>query len=182
MRQGSVVVFDGQSLNNRPFTGAFPALVMARHPRRAWLNCAIGGLSWTNLAVSVAARTRYACSPWERRIGVLTGGYSDILGGDSGATAHADMVAYAAAAGFTHTIACTMTHGVDTTGAEQGRIDAFNELVRGYGWDGVADFAASPILSDPSNATYFVDGLHWTAAGAEEAADILDPVLAPLLI
>lgn len=43
--------------------------------------------------------------------------------------------------------------------------------------DGIIDWAANPNLSDPSNATYYQDGVHPTAAGAAVMAQLAQSAL-----
>lgn len=182
VRPDTAVVFAGQSLNNNPNSASsYPSQVMAGRGL-PWMNVAINSHSWTNLAVDLGL------DPFGQHattIGVFLGGESDITPeGNDGATTYADLLTYVAlcrVAGCGPVVFCTIPPWVGiTAGDETARTD-YNALVLAAviqgDADAVVDLAAVAVLTDPSNATYYSDGLHWTQAGAAAAAAAVGPVL-----
>ena len=193
MRLDTLVVFDGQSLNNQPSAGAasMPAKVMAGRGL-PWCNVALGNRSWTVLASGgtgtspATVRLHPLARSYVRSILVMNGGATDIAGGaenDSGAQALADFEAYATAArtaGFDSIIGVTMTTAVVfATGDDDEQRLIYNDGIRASATvDAVADVAAAPELADYTDTTYFdVDQTHWSAAGATVAAAIVGAAL-----
>jgi hypothetical protein len=189
----SVLVVDGQSLNNVPSCWADEVMVGVD---RNYYNVARNGYPWagTNL-VSLHGSWLYRIQghAHESAHGVLTmlGGQSDVLNGADGATIYARMVAYSARAkadGIAEVIACTMTPGVVPTAYSSGQNTerlAANVLIladASNAFDAVVDLAVDPRLDDPADLTYYnADGLHLTAAGVSAVADLMEtPVLTAL--
>lgn len=75
------------------------------------------------------------------------------------------------------------TGGTVRNTARQIMVD-LNALVVGNAegkFDTVVDLAADASLSLPGNATYYSDGVHWTATGASIAAGLIGPALDALV-
>lgn len=182
------MVFDGQSGNNVPDTAPMPSLAMAAIglPHAV---VAINGQSWTDLATTATTRRDRVLNQANHTILVLAGGFQDLVGEhDSAATALADMVAYAASARAAHRgaelqiVGCTITPSTACTGSDETNRVALNASILASGaWEGHVDLATLPQLDDPTDATYYSDGTHWTAAGATAAAAALAPAIAALL-
>ena len=187
------VVFDGQSLNLVPIDHpelSFPARVMAGRGI-PWHNAAVSGVGWAWLAGDAStrlfpqARARVGCTD----ILVMQGGQTDIFLNHTGAEVYDLAVDYAIAArsaGFDKVILTTMPAMGPTTGSppvptapQWAEALAHNVLVRSNsgGFDGVADLYQGA-LTDATNPTYYMgDRLHFVAAGAQVAANIIAPVL-----
>ncbi len=108
----------------------------------------------------------------------ILGGANDILIGTSAAlmqSAVASLCGKAHATGF-KTIVGTVTPSTSFTAGQEVIRLAFNAYVRAN-WqsfaDALVDFARIPELLNPSNATYYVDGLHPTPTGAAFFADLV---------
>jgi hypothetical protein len=184
------VVFDGQSLN---FFGGYPAKLMAAHPGVPYRNAWSSGCSWTVLATTQAERTFPFAHAGQRTILIMNGGTSDLVNErDDGATLYADERSYAEqarAAGFDEVIITT------TTPAEgfSPLVDA-NRLVANHlvvanadsAFDYTVDFDVdlSPELSlhDSSDVAAYPDGVHWSPAAAQVAADLVDAQLSRIIV
>ena len=187
------VVFDGQSLNNpqgdQPAEVAYPAQLMATLPGVPWRTVALDGVSWTLLATTAPARL-FSQAVAATSVLVLMGGTSDIyFEGDSGLKVYQDMRDYAVrarAAGFDKIIGTTITPATwfdDFPNTMPARRVAANAAILAdadHAFDAVADVAAGPTLSVKSSPA-FTDGVHYSVAGAAEAAGIVRPVLVPFL-
>lgn len=194
------VTFDGQSLCNYPDPpNNAPTLVMAGLGV-PWANVALNGIGWYDLAGTVTTR-RDPQSPASRAgkldVLVMLGGQSDVYaaapsGDQTGATIYDRAVSYATsarAAGFDRVLLCTLppmgpnAYGLGIPTASQAQaITDFNTLAlaNSGGFEAVADLHVPP-LDDSSSTTYYLDRLHWTAAGAVAAASIIRAALLPLL-
>jgi lysophospholipase L1-like esterase len=95
-------------------------------------------------------------------------GTNDINAASSGATAYAAYAAMFAARPHLKKVAVTMLKRTDFDDGEETQRQAFNTLVRAN-WSTFADAIAEPDLvtelSDPTNVTYFSDGVHLSTAG-----------------
>lgn len=155
----------------------------------AWQNVALNGKSWTVLATDAATRLNPTPKPYSKSVLVLLGGQSDLAEtseNNSGAIALADMEAYAdaaRAAGFDTIVACTIPPAamISSVDDEAQRV-IFNQGIRdSTHWEAVADVGVHPLLQNFNDATYYVDTIHWTAAGATVAAGVIKPVLESVL-
>lgn len=118
---------------------------------------------------------------------ILVGGFSDVwLENNAGTVVYADMGRYAdakRALGYTYVIGTTITPASDSVWFAQAQKDKWtdaNVLILADAnskFDTVIDLAGTPGLDDPDDLTYYADGLHWTAAGAELAADTVYPII-----
>ncbi len=186
----NLFVADGQSLNLQPdFGTTYPQVIASSHPSLQVKVAALGGTSWTDLADTQAARLNTMANSATNTMLVLCGGTGDVvLENDSGATIYADMVAYASAArsaGFDKIAAQTITKTTGMTGGQNtSRTDANTLLLAdaSHAFDAVIDVAANANLSDPTNTTYYFDGIHWTTAGAAIAAGLVDPTVSSWLV
>ena len=183
----SRVIFDGQSLNAAPIGNSYPLKLMTGPYKGVpWKNVPIAGTSWTVLANTVADRTWPHAIRARWAILCLCGGTSDLQAPESndGPTVYSDMSAYAngcRTAGFDYIIATTITPStVFLTSEETARQAANTAIIGNSGapFNAVVDFAADSRLSNPADTTYYTDGLHWTIAGAQVAADLMAPALA----
>jgi hypothetical protein len=190
------VVFDGQSFLNWPAAPDNVPSVLMHGNGVPWHNVAVDGQGWGVLATTQAARLFPQARPSPLLdVLVMVGGWSDIVyDGETGEATHAFAVAYAdaaRAAGFDQVICATIPAsgpnilglGIPTS-TDYERIDAYNALVMADAdgdFDAVVDLAVAP-LDDATNATYFLgDKLHFRAAGAAAAAELIRPVLEPFL-
>lgn len=187
MRPGTQVVFDGQSLNNSPSSASYPAQLMSGRSV-PWSNVAINGTAVDALAVTAPTRRDPVLAHSASSALVFVGGQSDLVLDDSAATLLSDLESYAAAAraaGAGRIIMATIPPSTAYSGPQETERVAVNALIRASSaWDAVVDLASVAELSNPGDATYYADGLHWTAAGAAAAASsvgsTLDTVLAGL--
>lgn len=178
------VVFDGQSLNAAPLANPYPRQLMTTlRSGVPWTNVPISGTSWTTLAKSASQRSYLFGTKAAVNIFIMCGGTSDITDGDTAATIYADMESYAdgaRTAGFDYVIGTTITPSTSFTGPQETVRVAANVLIMadaGAAFEAQVDFAADTRLDDPTDATYYTDGLHWTTAGAGVAAELMAPAL-----
>lgn len=186
----SRVVFDGQSLNAAPIGNSYPLKLM-NGPYRGipWRNVPIAGTSWTVLGNTVASRTHPYATKARWAILCMCGGTSDLQAPESndGPTLYADMASYAngcRTAGYDYIIGTTVTPSTQFLASEETARVAANTAIKGNSgapFDAVVDFAGDSRLANPADTTYYADGLHWTAAGAQVAADLMSPALATAL-
>lgn len=174
-------MFDGQSLNNVPSASNMPSLTMAGRTT-PWRNVATTAWSWTQLAANAASRRDPVLQNAGRTLLVLTGGLSDILlEGNTAAQVLADMEAYAAsarAAGADRIIGSTIAPSTALSAPQDAIRLAANALIlASTAWEAAVDIVADSRLQNPANTTYYSDGSHWTAAGAEIATAALSPVV-----
>jgi hypothetical protein len=140
----------------------------------------LSGTTFAQRAGSVAARTDQHVKNSEYRILCDFSGQSDLLASMSAedllAVAEANATARRAA-GFDQIITTTvpsMTSAWNWTSPMETQRLAYNHLLKQSNkFDSVADIASLPQLQDPSNTTYFSDGLHMTPAGADISAQLI---------
>lgn len=182
----AVVAFDGQSLSLFPNTAdAYPAKVMANYTASLGPVVARAATSWGLRADDapgrVDAHLRSVTGP---SLLVDNGGTFEVQAGFAAAAILAAADAYwsaRTAAGWGLIVACTTVDSTFFTAPMQAERAAWNDLLRASSTPaGVADLAAAPELADASNATYFSDGLHFTAAGATVAAGVIQAALEAL--
>lgn len=171
---------DGQSLNLTPGGGiTWPELFCAA------LHCptpidleAGGGYNATRLLNKYQKLVQRHAHAARRTIYTLCGGTTDIQGGRTAAQIYADMVTLADNArgwGYRYIIATTITPSNLFSGPQETVRLAANVLILADAedaFDAVSDFAAAP-LDDHTDTTYYSDGLHFTADGAQAAADMM---------
>lgn len=185
MSPSPLVVVDGQSLNNIPDSASsYPSQMMVGRGI-PWANVAINGAAFAALTTTATTRRDPVLASSRRSVIVLLGGEGDLVVGISGATLYATMQAYAASArtaGARKVIACTIPPSTAFTGPQEAqRVIANNLILPSSSWDASVDLAANPQLSNAADATYYVDGTHWTAAGATVATGLVGPVLTTVL-
>lgn len=193
MRPSTVVVFDGQSLNNWPPSVINPMPVRALAGYNILPNVvAINATPYFTLALDQAARCLPLFKTARRSIVVLTGGTGDIASNLSAATVQETMRVYAQAcrdAGCDWVIATTITRwsgATPPTAPQEVQRQALNALTMANAgnpayWDAAVAWESDSRLADPDNATYYIDNIHWTAAGHQVAADMLRVVLIPAI-
>lgn len=182
---GFVFVFDGQSLNNLPAApNNYPSVVAGDLSTPSPCpNLAVNGMTVNALNASALNRWAPYLATSATLILVMSTGTSDIWSGDTGATVYADEVAYAALAkanGFDLVYGMTLVGNTTNTAPQNTARTDHNDFLladASNAFDGVADLAGNATLADWTNVTYYADGLHWTAAGAQLAASIILPVL-----
>lgn len=174
-RADTVVVFDGQSLNNYPLTGlTFPYLIMNGRGL-PWENVSFSGESWTALTgIDAGLRCDLIAKQYDHAVLVMTGGSSDLLlESDTPAQALADMAAYAnarRAGGFDKIIGTTIPPGslLFNSGNEADRL-ATNALIVANGLDFldyIVDICVEPLLDYNDTDYWEADKNHWNAGGA----------------
>lgn len=186
---------DGQSLANTPASPtAFGILYASLDP--VWWpsshNAAVNGSYYTERqnggSLSAATRVDPHLSVYQNVI-VDVAGQSDLgpFGAPaSAATVFARAAGYAAerrAAGWDLYCICTVPPSTFFTGDTEVQRLAYNTLLRqddGANFDVVADIASIPELANPSNGTYWSDGLHWTEAGATLGMAVVKAALAEI--
>lgn len=185
-----VCVFDGQSLNFTPtLSDNYPIRLMAQLGFPTPVTIWVGGIGWADLATDGAGYQSLTTRGGNYSdAGLVTsymmcGGTSDVLAAVPAADIYGymgDLAAEARSLGYDKVLASTITPFTGFTGPQEAIRDAANALILADAstyFDGVADFDGTPGLSDPSNTTYYSDGLHFTAAAAQIAADTMQPVL-----
>lgn len=186
----NVVGFDGQSQN---FYGGYPTTIMASFPlpNNQSQFLAVGGSSWTVLAADATTRVDKYAKCAEHSILIMTGTFSDIASeGDTGTIAFNDQVAYAEArlaAGWQTIINTTLLKATPITGDEEAARQLNNTLVLAEAgpsgaWQAVADLAAITDGQDPTNTTFFVDGVHWQTALASQGAALVVAAMTPFML
>jgi len=187
----AVIVADGQSLNFTPipYVDNWPMRVSDDlnlvRPVDVW----IGGTGWYTLLGTQTQRTRPYAHAALNTIYTLCGGTTDVAAGHAAADIYADMVTTADNArglGYDHVIATTITPWSGWAGGSAPEIQrlAANALIlddADEAFDSVADFAGTTGLHDPTNGSYYADGLHFTALAAQLAADTISPHLLAVL-
>jgi hypothetical protein len=187
-RSGEVkILCDGQSFNYAPDdANSFPQKLRPMLPGKYRVE--IVGRSATTYAqraLTASARVDHRIPIYDRCILVDLAGQSDIIaaasgGGDlTGAQTYAAMQSYWKArrvAGIDRIVACTVpkmsSAWLDADGETQRQ--ALNTLIlASTDVDAVADLAGLANAQDPTNTTYFYDGLHPTAALATEFATLI---------
>lgn len=159
---------------------------------RSWWTIAVGGKSWTVLTsgdseVRSAADRYHAIANDQPVIAVLNGGQSDLLPtgwgeNQSGASAYADLISYCnliRTLGVDYIIVETVSPSTIFGSQESARL-AYNALVMAgnSAYDAVVDIANVTGLTNASDTAVYFDGLHWTALGAQRAANAARPAVA----
>ena len=133
-------------------------------------NLGVGGATIANVVASQCPTAdTYATQAYMGR-SVFIGfcGSNDVNSGSSGATAYAAYADMFAARPHLKKVAVTMLKRTDFDASEETRRQAFNTLLRAN-YSTFADALAEPDaiteLSDPSNVTYFPDGVHLSTTG-----------------
>lgn len=181
------IIFDGQSLNliSTDAETTYPIFVM-EGLSLPYSVVAVGGQSWTSLAGTAPTRLHPYGGTADTLTLVMTGGSSDILDGDTGATVMADAVAYAdaaRAAGFDNVICTTIPPTIAFDTSESDAKDDFNTLLvadAGSDFDAVVDLRVTD-LEDATDSTFYLDGVHWNAAGCEVAGGLAQTALTTVL-
>lgn len=164
-----MLVFDGQSLNGVPGPRAsYPSKLLARlDPQPERVDVWTKGRSWADLDTDAPTRLHPLAADGRQTILLMCGGQSDLLGGADGAELLDLELGYAAAArnaGFGHIVVFTVVPSTAYSIHADDARRAHNQMLlehRGGVFDRVIDLAGMDGLSDPSNRTYYMDGLHW---------------------
>lgn len=173
------LIFDGQSLNNTPEVGSHPTLVLGVRAGRAFgSNVGVSATTYAQRAPTAASRVDGLVGNSARTVLIDVAGQSDIYADMSAAAILAAAVAYKdarLAAGADAYWIATVPPAAGAfafTAPEEAVRLAYNDLLRvSPEFTGVVDLAVRPELDDATDTTYFVDGLHPTAAGAAAIAD-----------
>lgn len=181
LRPGTGLTFDGQSFIYSPGNGrSIAALVMDQYPGTGSV-VGISGTTYATRAADAAARSWWSFRNSSYPILIDIGGQSDIFASMTAAqvlTAMEDYHADARDAGAQFTVVSTVPASLSYTAPQDAERQALNELIlASTAWDAVADLDAIPESQDPSNATYYSDGLHPTAALAALFAGAIVAVL-----
>lgn len=182
------LVFDGQSFCHVPLP-TLPQIVTALLKPHSWAVVGISSTTYATRTATAASRTDRHVVNGSRQVLVDIGGQSDLLGGLTAAQILSAAESYAdgrRTAGFDLIVGCTVPPIQQTTGVwgtytaamETQRV-AYNPLLKASShFDAVADIAAIVQLADPSDTTYFSDGLHPTLAGANPIGAVIVAALA----
>lgn len=182
------VVFDGNSINRFPAEpNTYPTQMLA-DTGWAGRNEGLSSHPWGQLDDTFAMR----CAP-HMKSGLVTvyamvGGILDYQLGASGATVYTRSkamatLARAASPGTVLVVASTTTPYDLLGGAEETARLAGNTTILAdadNAFDDVVDLCASP-MHDPTNTTYYSDGVHPTATGASMIADRMAAAITALL-
>lgn len=186
----TTVVCLGNSITNSLLSAAedYPGVLQTLvDPSWTVTNSGFGGFTTPQLTAGFASYVTpyYAPEPRNRNILIVNEIGNDLVANSaSQATALANMqalIALGRANGWRVYFATTMPRSVGFSPAQAAAAQAINAffLANPSESDGVIDWAADPRLSDPTNATYYADGVHPTAAGAAAIADITFHALVP---
>ncbi len=200
------VVFEGQSLNVIPISGsAYPYQLMSGRSSSFVLPelTAIIGTPLSTLATTAAIRTYPHADSAPNTMLVIEGGQTD-MAFNTAASMYAlfkNCAVNAKAAGFSKVVVHTLCPATIFSAGDNTRRKAGNDLLIGNAdgaFDAVIDLACDSTLSNPggahsgttyygsgnltdfTNTTYYSDGLHWKAAGAQDAATSTAPALTAL--
>lgn len=181
------IVFVGQSLNIIPASpNNYPTLLMAEHgvgiPYNIVTPMNLAGAAWYDLDNTFPQTLYPLVDLCQTAVLVMCGGTSNIQEGQTGQQYYDSEVAVAqaaAAAGFAVIVNTTLCPSAAMDAGEETARAAANvlKLANSTDWDACVDLAAHTDLDDPANTTYYSDGTHWTAAGAQTAADLVYPAL-----
>jgi lysophospholipase L1-like esterase len=116
-----------------------------------------------------------------KQVVVIWGGTNDLYHGASGATAYTRLLARVnayKAAGYTKIIVVNCLKRIDSGtpgGYETERADFNSRVAAGVATEGwvLADIAAVTNLQDPSNTTYFLDGVHLSGTGQDQMSPVV---------
>lgn len=136
-------------------------------------NCGHSGFTTTQLIARFPEVQSHFFTTTTNNILIVNEVSNEIDQGVSEATAKANMrslIALGRSSGWRVFFATTTPRGAPATWspAQQTAVDNINTFFRNNPSesDGIIDWAANVNLSDPTNATYYQDGVHPTAAGA----------------
>jgi hypothetical protein len=185
------LIFDGQSFNYYPGNGkrAYPAQLLDLMGPRIGISAVVGisGTSYAYRSATVGARVD-SLYPRARRTTVLDiAGQNEILGGTTATELFRTVAAYADArhqAGAAFVVEYTITKSDRYTSTQEAERAAYNRLLMGnagHHIDAVVDIASRPEFANPSNTTYFEDGIHPTEAGARIIAAMAQATVRYLL-
>lgn len=188
----SAITFDGQSLNLAPFGGLpFTTRAMGTAPMAAigWRVPAIQSTTYDQRAVGASSRVDQFVRESRHPILVDTAGTAEIDAGLTAAQTLQEMKDYIGArraAGFVYVVGLTVPAATLFDAAKTTQRLAYNALLTsgsaaGF-YDAVVDIASIPELADPTNTTYFSDGIHFTAVAAQLVADLVAPALAAAVV
>lgn len=186
MRPETLLVFDGQSFNNKPDAVASDqpynvravALLAAAGKRVGMANMAISGTSYTDRAPTVVSRVDQFGTRAATVVVVDYSGVKDITDGKTAAELLALAEAYAdarRAAGAARVLTATVTPSSGFSGPQEAVRVAYNALLRTNAngkFDAIVDIAGLPHAANAADATYYTDGLHPTNALAAEFAQL----------
>lgn len=149
---------------------------------------AIGGTTYATRVTTVEDRSYATFKNSQRPVLVDFGGESDIIAGLTAAQVLAAMESYhdnARTRGAVYTLCATVPPATVPTWYTTNQNDvirpALNTLIRASThWDKVIDIDALANSANPSNATYYYDGIHPTATLAGEWADLTETKLGEL--
>lgn len=158
---------------------------MAQIESRTWGVGAVGSTSYDERAADAAKRVDQLVGNSEVAILVDIGCQKELATlGLSAAQTLSEITDYMTArraAGWDQIVASTVPGSTFYDAAAETQRLALNDLIRASAaFDAVIDLAADPRLDDGADLTYFADGVHFTAEGADVAASIAVPTLATL--
>lgn len=190
-RPATKLIVDGHSFAYTPaWATAFPNKLLALLPSLYRMDVvALSATTYSQRATTAAARFDSRIPITDKCVMIDCGGFVDIWQSGGNLSASAALTAMESywdnrkTAGVDHIIACTIT---PTTNAW---LDSDGETQRGTlntsikassHIDAYADIAGLAHAADPSNATYYYDGLHPTETLASEFATLVETALATL--
>jgi len=183
-----MVVYDGDSITlglaAAPNDYPSQTTVLLGSSMYAKRNTGIGGQTWADMVSTATDVDKWYDAERSKNIVVGMAGFNELNTGGVAADIYAQITTYVAnrqAAGWL-VVVNTTPKSTGLTGSEETERQALNALIltNSAGANATADVAAAPNLQDPSNATYFTDGTHLTAAGCAAAAAVVYPVIAGL--
>lgn len=186
------LIFDGQSFNTVPAApNNYPSKLLALLPAGYYdeeLNAGVGSTTYADREVDVDTRVDDDISVTLPTALLDMAGQSDLWQSDGNMTAAALLAAaqsYAddrIAAGVDLYVIATVPPSNIYSGPANTQRDAYNELLRDVPapFAAVLDIDVIPEASNPSNGTYYSDGLHPTAALAQLFAERAELVLGSL--
>lgn len=153
---------------------------MDRVPSMPFHIVGIGGTTYATRATTAQDRCYATFKNSQTPVLVDLGGESDLIASMTAAQVLTAMENYhdaAKAKGAVYTLCATVPPGTIPTWYSEGQNTeriALNNLIRASThWDAVIDLDTVPESADPSNLTYFSDGVHPTAALAAIWADLI---------
>lgn len=182
-RPANLVACTGQSHMTTPAAGPVPSIVRAAFPGTYTIASGRDATSWSQRSSSTKAWEdvdRHVGSVTGRRLILDAGGSTDIVLGLTAAQILTNAEAYwgARVARFPGlaVVACTILPATGYSAGQEAIRLAANDLIRASSLvDAVADWAALPALTDPTNATFYntadVGLQHMTVAGAVHAGN-----------
>ena len=181
----TLVIFDGQSLNNNPYgaaSTAWPYKLMDGTGvpyGEVW----VGGEPFSVLAATETDRlSKYANAATLVCLSMM-GDTTSIALGAAATTVYSTRQTYAADArtlGCNKVIGFTLQPSSDFSAAEETQRQSLNALIianSGGSFDAVVDLTTdSRLESNPADTTYYIDGTHMTPAAHTIVADLARPV------